>query len=58
MRPLALARPASLNGLLLSNLLVRTGDDRGNCSLPPDPDADPDEVVVTRAGAASAPSST
>ena len=45
-RPLALARPASLNGLLLSNLLVRTGDDRGNLSLPPDPDADPDEVVV------------
>ena len=45
-RPLALARPVSLNGLYLGRLLVRTGDNRGNLTLPPEPDADPDEVVV------------
>lgn len=48
-RPLTLARPLSLNGLALSQLLVRTGDNRGNLSLPPEPDADPEEVVVTGA---------
>jgi hypothetical protein len=45
-RPLAFTRPVSLNGLLLAQLLVRTGDNRGNLSLPPEPDADPEEVVV------------
>lgn len=46
-RPLALARPVSLGGLELGRLLVRTGDNRGNLSLPPEPGADPDEVTVT-----------
>lgn len=45
-RPLALTRPVSLNGLELSRLLVRTGDNRGNLALPPEPDADPEEVFV------------
>lgn len=45
-RPLSLARPVSLNGLLVAQLLVRTGDNRGNLSLPPEPDADPEEVFV------------
>lgn len=45
-RPLALAQPVLLNGLYLGRLLVRTGDNRGNLTLPPEPDADPDEVVV------------
>jgi len=46
-RPLTLARPVNLGGLELVRLLVRTGDNRGNLSLPPEPDADPDEVTVT-----------
>lgn len=46
-RPLRLSRPVSLNGLLFSEFRVRTADNRGDLSLPPDPDADPDEVVVT-----------
>jgi hypothetical protein len=45
-RPLALRRPVDLMGLQLDRLLVRTGDNRGNLSLPPEPDADPDEAVV------------
>jgi hypothetical protein len=48
-RPLALARPVSLNGLDVGRLLVRTGDNRGSLTLPPEPDADPDEVVVAGA---------
>jgi len=48
-RALTLARPVSLGGLHLSSLLVRTGDNRGNLALPPEPDADPEEVVVTGA---------
>ncbi len=46
-RPLTLARPIVLNGLELGSFLVRTGDNRGNMSLPPEPDADPSEIVVT-----------
>ena len=46
-RPLALSRPVNLGGLELGRLLVRTGDNRGNLALPPEPDADPDEVTVT-----------
>ncbi|HEY5713698.1 MAG TPA: hypothetical protein VIT38_17510 [Allosphingosinicella sp.] len=45
-RPLALQRPVDLLGFRLDRLLVRTGDNRGNLSLPPEPDADPDEAVV------------
>lgn len=48
-RPMIFARPISLQGLELRALRVRTGDNRGNLSLPPDPDADPDELVVTGA---------
>lgn len=46
-RPLALRQPLDLQGFRLGELLVRTGDNRGNLSLPPEPDADPDEAVVT-----------
>jgi hypothetical protein len=48
-RPMAFARPVILGGLELRALRVRTGDNRGNLSLPSEPDADPDEVVVTGA---------
>jgi hypothetical protein len=48
-RPMTFARPISLQGLELRSLRVRTGDNRGNLSLPPEPDADPDELVVTGA---------
>lgn len=40
-------RPVDIGGLGLAETLVRTGDNRGNLDLPPEPDADPDEVVVT-----------
>jgi len=46
-RPMALARPLDLRGLRIAGFRVRTGDNRGDLTLPPDPDADPDEVVVT-----------
>ena len=46
-RPLQLARPVSLNGFSFDRFDVRTSDNRGNFALPADPDADPDEVVVT-----------
>lgn len=47
-RPLRLARPLPVGGrFLLADLRVRTGDNRGNLALPSEPDADPDEVVVT-----------
>lgn len=46
-RPLALQRPVELQGFRVGAFLVRTGDNRGNLSLPPESDADPDEVVVT-----------
>lgn len=46
-RPMALARPLDLHGLRIAGFRVRTGDNRGDLTLPPDPDADPDEVVVT-----------
>jgi hypothetical protein len=48
-RPMAFARPVGVQGLELRALRVRTGDNRGNLSLPPEPDADPDELVVTGA---------
>ena len=48
-RALRLERPVELGGLRLGALLVRTGDNRGNLTLPPEPDADPEEVVVTGA---------
>jgi hypothetical protein len=48
-RPMALARPLDLQGLRVARFRVRTGDNRGDLTLPPDPDADPDEVVVTGA---------
>lgn len=48
-RPFALARPLDLNGLVVRSFLVRTSDNRGNMSLPPEPNADPNEVVVTAA---------
>jgi len=46
-RPMALARPLDLLGLRLAGFRVRTGDNRGDLTLPPDPNADPGEVVVT-----------
>lgn len=46
-RPLALGTPMSVGGLPLSTMLVRTQDDRGNAVLPPENEADPDEMVVT-----------
>lgn len=48
-RALTLGQSFSIEGLTLSSLLVRTGDNRGNLALPPEPDADPEEVVVTGA---------
>jgi len=48
-RPMAFARPIDLAGLAVGALRVRTGDNRGDLTLPPEPDADPDEVVVTAA---------
>jgi len=47
LRPLALPRPVLLNGFYIGRLEVRIGDNRGDLTLPPEPDADPDEVVVT-----------
>lgn len=46
-RPFRFERPVEIGGLAIPELLVRTGDNRGNLDLPPEPDADPDEVVVT-----------
>lgn len=46
-RPMALRRPVELHGFRVGAFRVRTGDNRGNLDLPPEPDADPDEVVVT-----------
>ena len=46
-RPLALERPVEFNGFGFSRVLVRTSDNRGNLDLPPEPDADPSEIVVT-----------
>lgn len=45
-RPMILARPIELQGFRVAAFRVRTGDNRGNLALPPEPDADPDEVVV------------
>ncbi len=46
-RAMTLRRPVELHGFAIAAFRVRTGDNRGNLDLPPDPDADPDEVVVT-----------
>jgi hypothetical protein len=46
-RPMVLARPVALQGFRVGAFRVRTADNRGDLTLPPDPDADPDEVVVT-----------
>lgn len=46
-RSFALERGASLGGFGFDRFLVRTGDNRGDLTLPPDPAADPDEIVVT-----------
>jgi hypothetical protein len=47
MRPLRLARPMAIAGVPLAGLMVRTQDHRGNARLPAEPNADPDEIVVT-----------
>ena len=56
-RPMRLARPLSIDGLLLATLVVRTRDFGGTTSLPGleggEAEASPDEVVVTARGAAS-----
>jgi hypothetical protein len=46
-RPMTLARPASVAGLPLARFMVRTSDSRGSEVLPTDVSADPDEIVVT-----------
>ena len=46
-RSMTLARPFDLNGLAVRSFLVRTADNRGNMNLPPEPNFDPNEVVVT-----------
>ena len=46
-RPMWLQRPLEIEGLRLRHFLIRTADNRGNLDLPPEPDADPDEIVVT-----------
>lgn len=40
------SRPLDVYGLAISRFAVRTADNRGDLNLPPDPDADPDEVVI------------
>jgi len=46
-RAMWLERAVDLGYFQFRQFLVRTGDNRGNLDLPPEPDADPDEVVVT-----------
>ena len=46
-RPMHLERPLDLSGLALSDIVVRTADNRGNFALPTDAAADPGEIVVT-----------
>ena len=46
-RPLRLASPVELQGFGFDRFLVRTTDHRGGLDLPPEPDADPDEIVVS-----------
>lgn len=45
-RPMTLQRPAAVGGVSVADFLVRTGDHRGNNSLPSD-STDPAEIVVT-----------
>ena len=56
-RPMRFARPVSVNGLWVDQVLVRTADYKGKYALPtdvPDPaTADPSEIVVTGQGAKS-----
>lgn len=47
MRPMRFARPLDIGGFGVADVLVRTGDHRGNFQLPPDAQQDPDEIVVT-----------
>lgn len=46
-RPLTLGTTLPIGGLPVNRMLVRVSDDRGNAVLPPDHEADPDEMVVT-----------
>lgn len=46
-RPLKFARPLSLGGLPIRDMLVRTTDYRGQYALPTDAPQDPSEIVVT-----------
>jgi hypothetical protein len=48
-RPFALDRPLMVGGRSMDAMLVRVSDHRGDAALPPEPLADPDEVVVTAA---------
>jgi hypothetical protein len=45
-RPMALHKPIDLDGFSTDRFLVRTRDNRGAYSLPPDA-VDPDEILVT-----------
>ena len=45
-RPMVLDRAVSVAQLPLENFLVRTVDNRSDQTLPPEEDADPDEIVV------------
>ena len=46
-RPMELRKPLDIGGLLSRDFLVRTADYRGSFQLPPDQEADPDEIVIT-----------
>ncbi len=46
-RPMELRRPLDIGGLASRSFMVRTADYRGSFQLPPEEDADPDEIVVT-----------
>lgn len=46
-RPLILGNVFVVGGLALDRMLVRISDNRGNAVLPPDHEADPDEMIVT-----------
>lgn len=46
-RPMALAKPLSIKGMRIKQMLVRTADHQGFRELPADAPVDPDEIVVT-----------
>jgi hypothetical protein len=52
-RPMTFRRPLSVGPLNIDRVLVRTSDFKGNHSLPADPEADPNEIVVTGRGKAT-----